>query len=321
MSLRASADYLFGPKKVKVIPLDADRTTPIPLTGGSLSALKRYGGIGPFDFSGASNTAAVPFTVKIDNGTPETYTIDVATGSGSVDESAVTATELAAAIEAANAGSGFTGVTASVDSRGYVQVAVDSVTTELYLQIYGEAALIGEWGQGYGSQFIVLDTQQSNAVSPTYKDSETITITDSNGKDTSVITDQLRKGWTGVLTDAAMDDDLRAVIEGGVVDSTNNTYTPPNSDSDVKYFAIEVSRTFYSKGDNLEESIDGYILERYYIATGTFGDDPGDRNFLAHVYNLIGTEYKDPVSGTIYSDSMKQEFTVSDWTTFDWDNI
>lgn len=321
MALRASADFIFGPRKVKIFPLSPDKSTPLPLDGGARSSIKVYGGVGPFDFSGASNTAAVPMTVKLDNGTPETQTIDVSTGSGSVDESAVTATELAAAIEAANAAAGFVGVTASVDSRGYVEIDVDVPGTQLYLQVYGEAAELGEFGFGYGMQSHIIDTQQSVSVSPTNKDQETITITDSNGKDTEILTDGYRKGFTGVLTDTARDKSVRAIIEGGLIDTTNGTYHVPNSDTTKTYFCMEVVRAKYSKGTNFEEALAGYVLERFLICSGTFGDDPGDRNWLAHVFNIAGTEYKDPVSGTKYSDSFSQDFTPAEWATLDWDNI
>lgn len=318
MALRASADFVFGPREVKIFPLSPDKSTPIPLDGGALSALTVYGGVGPFDFSGAAVPATVPMSVKLDNGAVETWPLDMTVA---ISLSAVTATEFITAVEAANAAAGFVGVTATVDSRGYVQIDVDSVTTELYLQVYGEAALLAEFGQGYGMQGIMIDTQQSVAVSPTNKDSETITITDSNGKDTEVLTDGYRKGFTGVLTDTARDNAVRAIVEGGIVNATNNTYHAPNSDSVKSYFCMEVARAFYSKGTNLEEALEGYILTRFLIATGTFGDDPGGREWFAYVYNITGTEYKDPVAGTKHSDSFEEEYTPAEWATFDWANI
>lgn len=318
MALRTSADFIFGPRKVKIFPLSPDKSCPLPLDGGARTEIKVYGGVGPFDCSGASVPAAVPMTVKLDNGTPETQTVDL---TAAVSLSAVTAAEMATAIEAANAAAGFVGVTASVDSRGYLEIDVDTPGTQLYLQVYGECAVLAEFGQGYAMQGHIIDTQQSVAISPTNKDSETITITDSNGKDTEVLTDGYRKGFTGVLTDTARDKNVRAIIEGGTIDTTNGTYHVPNSDTEKSYFCMEVVRAFYSKGTNLEEALEGYILERFMIITGVFGDDPGAREWLAHVFNLTGTEYKDPVSGTKYSDSFSQDFTPAEWDALDWANI
>lgn len=316
--LRASADFVFGPRKLKIFPLSPDKSTPLPLDGGARSTITVYGGAGPFDCSGAAVPAASPMSIKLDNGTAETWPLDLTVP---VSLSAVTAAEMATAIEAANAAAGFVGVTATVDSRGYLQIDVDTPGTQLYLQVYGEAAELAEFGQGYGMQSHIIDTQQSVSVVPTNKDSETITITDSNGKDTEILTDGYRKGFTGVITDTARDKAVRAIIEGGVIDVTNKTLHAPNSDTVKTYFCMEVVRAFYSKGTNFEEALEGYILERFLICNGTMGDDPGDRNWLAYVYNIIGTEYKDPVSSVKHSDSFSQDFTPAEWDLLDWDNI
>jgi hypothetical protein len=313
-----NAEYNFGPKKVKIIPLDYEMTTPLPLTGAPLTSLIRFGGPGPYDFSGVDDPAAVELTIKLDNGTPETHNIDV---SGAVSVAAVTAAELANAIDLA----GFADMDAAVDARGYLSIeytpALTNITTERYLQVYGECAEIAGFGQGFGSRFLYLDTIQTVNISPTYKDSETIGQSDVNGKDQELLTDQYRKGFTGTISDTARDPAVRQIVEGGVYDEDYDTYTPPNSQSPVIYFAIEVARKIYRRGTNKEGDNIGWLLQRYYTAMGKYGDDAGDRNFQIHGFPIIGTEYTDPCTEETYSDMMDQEFTNAEWEIFDWDNI
>lgn len=311
----SNAKYLFSTLAVKCIALNQDKSTTVPLPGGQASDIEVIGGVGPFDFSGSAVTiSAIPLSIKIDNGAVETNNIDL---TAAVDPAAVTAAEMVTAITTA----AFTGITASVDSRGYLKIAITTVTTETYLQVYGQAAELSLFGQGYGVKFIQVDTQQSVSTDPTLKDSDILSIIDGQGRETEVIGDGYRKGYTGVLTDTAMDDELRQLIEGGVYDLTNGEYVPPNSDSEKKYFAMEVLRTRYTQGSNLEEAFSDYVLQRYLISTGSFGSDPGDRNLIANVYNLVGTEYKDPVTSTKYSDSYNKYLTRAQLDALDWFNI
>lgn len=320
MSLRANATFLFGPTQTKIWPLNADLSTPIPVVQGSPTSIVATGGVGPFDFSGEADTSAVPLTVKIDEATAETQTIDVSTGVGSVDESAVTATELAAAIEAANAAAGFVGVTATVAASGRIQIAIDSVTTERYLMVYGAAAEIGLFGQGLGLQPILLDTQESVSQSPTIVDSESITTQDTNGLITEVLTDPYRNGSTGTLTDTALDLALKRMLVGGALSSDSDHYEYPNSETNAFYFAIEVSQPYYSKGTNKQADLVGYYLKRIYTCLASSGDEAGDRSFQSQSYNYTATEYKD-ASGNLYGDSSIEKFTKAEWESLDWESI
>jgi hypothetical protein len=122
MSLRTNADFLFGPTKAKVIPLNSDLSTPLPVTAGSLTTLQSVGwrpGT-TIDVSGLTPNA-VEFKIKINETEDAVTTIDLSTATGGVsDETAVTAAEFVAAITTAS----YTGITASVDSRGYVVIDV-----------------------------------------------------------------------------------------------------------------------------------------------------------------------------------------------------
>ena len=314
--LRTDGIFRFGFWGAKLISLGADLSAPIPKVGGtSLATIRQFGGVGAHDFSTAT-PSSVPMTVKLDNGTPETINLDLTVPTYCADISAVTNTELVAAITAAGP---FTGVLVTIDSRGYLQADVTTPGTQRYLQVYGLAAQLSGFGQGYGAQFVKVGTIQSLSQSPTMKDDQTFTITDGQGRDTEMIMPGYRKGFTGTLVDTASDPALRQLIEGGIY--ATPTYTPPNSSSEKKYFAIEAYRPDYAKGTSLKDKITQYALFRFLMCTGSVGDDPGDANFLATNYNIIGTEYTDPVSSTLYSDHFIETFTPAQWETLDWWNI
>jgi hypothetical protein len=320
MGLRASTPFLFGPTRTKIWPLNADLSTPVPVVQGSPADIIATGGVGPFDFSGEANTAAVPLTVKIDAAAAETQTIDVSTGVGSVDESAVTATELAAAIEAANAAAGFVGVTATVAASGRIQIAIDVVGTSRYLMVYGAAAKIALFGQGLGLQPILLDTQESVSQSPTVVAAESISTQDTNGLITEVLTDPYRNGSTGTLTDTAFDLALKAMLEGGTLASDGDFYEAPNSESTLIYFAIEIVQPYFSRGTNKESDLVGYVLKRILTCYASPADEAGDRSFQSQGYNYTATEYKDP-SGNLYGDTVIEKFTKAEYEALTWDSI
>ena len=84
MALKKNARYAFGLNYLRVRPLNADLSQP--------EANNLIGGAGPFDFSGASSAAAVPFVVKIDGGEEKDLTADlsaavaIAAVTGAVDQ-------------------------------------------------------------------------------------------------------------------------------------------------------------------------------------------------------------------------------------------
>ena len=175
MSLRKDALFKFGPSYVKVIPKNSDGSTPLPYPGKSEVAA--FSSVGPFDFSGAVDDSAVEFIIKI-NGAEEAGTIDISTA---VDIAAVTVAELVAAITT----EAFAGVTAEVDSRGYGKITATGKDGETdYLQVYGEGALMAEFGFGFGLNFRYIDTMKTFAFTPTNVDDEKIETIDANGKKT-----------------------------------------------------------------------------------------------------------------------------------------
>lgn len=313
MSLRDAAEFVTGVEVSKIIPKNTDGSTPLPYVGKT--EVVGFSGLGPFDFSGASDISAVPLTIKKNN-VAETKTLDL---SGAVSSSAVTVTELIAAITTA----AFTAVTAAVDSRGYGKITLTgAVAISDYIQIYGEAAILGGFGQGYGLKFRTLDTQKSFPFIPTNVDDAIIETIDSNGKKTSVITPGYRDGLTATLVDSAVDDDLRALLNGGSWDETTKTYLPPLSDAERALLSIEVVNKRFLKNSNQKNDWIGATITRAYsMSSKEDGAGTGDNNFQDMSYSFSGTEYTDPETKTKYSDSMTKGFTRAEYEALDYVNI
>ena len=302
MSLKENAKYDFSMCFVRVTPLNDDLTQPV--------AANIIGGVGPFDFSGVAVPATVPFISKIDAGAEETVQVDI---SGAVDQAAVTVAELFAAINVAAP----TDVTASAEAvTGRLKLVFASGTD---VQAYGEAATLGEIGQGKGVRIISSNTMQSFADNPNLKDEETFTTTDAKGIDTEVLSDGYRKGVAGSLSDTAIDYLLRMIIEGGTYDETNLIYSVPTSLTKKVYFKIEVFSAQYLVGTNKEADLVGYIQEIIYSAKGSFSDRTKERGFVNAVYNYSATSPK--IAGVISSDTDEIELSIAAFDALNLENI
>jgi len=302
MALRTSAVYEFAPKFTRVIINNPDGSSP-----GISTVLS---GVGPFDFSGVVAIAAVPVTIKIDNAAAIVTAIDL---TAALDDAAVTAAEFVTAWGAIAVA---TGTTATV-VNGRVNIAKTIPGTSVKLQVYGEAAEVAGFGYGYGAKIIKIDTQQSVSDAPTQKESERLSISDSNGKDTAIITDGYRTGTTYTLVDTAADPELRAVIEGGSYNATTKVYSAPTSESVKPTFTIEVFTSKYSKDENHEANLEGYLQKVSRACKGTFGERTGDRNLQAQTYNIAVTAYRDPTTLVIYPDTVETALTVAAYALLD----
>jgi hypothetical protein len=301
--LRDTADYSFGQDFARFMPLNDDQTLPIPD--------RIVGGIGPFDFSGESNPASIPFITKIDNGAAETVNIDL---SGVAAIAAVTVDELFAAINLASP----TDVVASkqaVTNRLFVEY--NGTETPDYLQVYGAASLIGMIGQGLGAKFVKSDTVRVLTDTPILKEEETITTTDAKGLDTELLTDGYRKGATITITDTVNDDwELLQLIEGGTYDETAGTYETPTSEDAKIYFLIEIFYRKYTRGTNKEGDLVGYIRKFFRSCKGNIGDNTHERNWADGNYNITCTTYKDEFDNLI-GDTQRKEYTVEEYKALD----
>lgn len=304
MSKRATARYTAWPTDVLVYPKNADGSLPTPA--------KLLGGVGPFDYSGLT-PAAVPMKIKIDSGAVESISLDL---SGAVSTSAVTVAELFAAINTATP----TDITASADvATGRIMIAHDTPSSVSYLQVYDDAATVAGFGYGKGARIAYVNTQQSLTASPTRKDDETISATDSTGNDTEIISKGYKKGSTGTLVDVADDWFLKSVIDGGTYDATAETYEAPNPDSTDSYFVLEYVVGEYGEGTNLENEIVGYKKTIIRNCSGYMGDETIDRNITIRTYNWTATNYK--VSGVYVSDMGDSKLDASEYATADFSGV
>lgn len=305
MALKDDAKYQFSVKLLQVTPLNDDLSQPTPDN--------IIGGAGPFDFSGASVIAAVPFISKIDSDAEEAITVDL---SGAADDSAVTGAELFAAINTATP----TDLTASLEAETErVKIIYSGAGSPTYLQIYGECAELGLFGQGKGVKIVVTNTQKSFSETPILKDEETFTTTDSNGIDTEILTDGYRKGVGGTFVDTATDYNLRSIFEGGVLNGTTGGYSVPTSTSGKVYFKIEVFTAVYTVGTQKERDLTSYLQTVVFSAKGSYGDSTRDRNFTDANYNYTATSPK--IAGVITPDTDYIPLTVEEFVALNLESV
>ena len=305
MSLLDNARYHFGFEFLRISAANPDLTPPSPS--------RIVGGIGPFDFSSAAVPATVELFIKIDGALDSVVAIDLAVPAPA-SIAAVTVAELFAAINAAS----YTDITASKDSVTNRLKIVSASGS--YLQVYGEAAETADIGQGLGVKFLKSDTMESSAETITNKEEEQITQTDAKGRDTEIITDGYRKGLTQVWTDTAGDYLIRALIEGGIIDSVTGEYTVPDSSSVKKYFYAELFWARYAEGSNLERNRVGYVQQKIFLAKATFGDRSAGRDWIKWVYNITAPTYKDE-NGAVQPDSKELPLTVEEYEALDVENV
>lgn len=295
--------FKFGPTVFRLIPNNPD---------GSVNSPSRVvsDGPGPFDFSSAAVPAAVTLTLKLDNGTVVNETLDLSSPAPVGGISSVTAAELATAFTAASV----TGYTGTVEAgTGYFKIAKTTPGAARYLQVGGEIADL----TGMKATIIASDNQKSIAVEYTNKESETISTIDSNGKETSILTDGYPTSATVTITDASFDQAVKVLIEGGTLESdgfTAKKYKSPGADSYKPEFAVETINALYAKDTNQITNEANYVWRRYKSCKGSLGGEAGDRNFQDQVYTITAVPYRDPVTGVkdegVYTE---QVLTVSEY--------
>lgn len=310
--LRALADFEFGVEFARVCPLNDDLSLPTPDYDPATTIGGVIGGAGPFDFSGYATPAAVPLTIKFDNGAEETVNVNL---DEVADIEAVTVAELVAAITLA----GPTDVTASlIVATGRLLFEYTGTDVVIFMQVYGALAIGAEIGQGYGIQYLLFDTLKSFVTTPRMKDSETIATTDARGRDTEIITDEYRKGFQAAMIDTAQDWYLLALIEGGYNDPDEG-YEAPTSESKKAYFFIDLFTRDYNEGENLESALEGYFHYLFRKCKGIVGDLNHERGWADGNYTITGTSYLEK-DGTLYGDYHKQRLTIEQYQALDVEN-
>jgi hypothetical protein len=296
MALRESTatGFLFGPTICRFIPKNADGGYADPTRVVSSTS-------GPFDFSDAAVPAAVTVTLKLDDATAIAETLDL---SAVADIAAVTVAELATAWTAASV-AGYTGTAEAV--TGYFKIAKTTPGTAKYLQIGGEVALY----TGMPVAIIPVNTQVSVAIEQVNKDGERISIIDSNGLETAVITDTYPTGANITVTDSVYDQNIRALVEGGTLETvagyTNKRYQSAGPGSTPGDFVFEAFNSMYARDDSQRSNIKSYRWRRYKAVKGYNGGESGDQAFQTGVYTLAAVPYLDPIT------SVKETFVYEEY--------
>jgi hypothetical protein len=320
MAMRDVAKFVFGLSRVRFRALNDDKTRIKYIMGadGTYSALtgngRIIGGTGPFDLSGYATPAAIPLTVKFDNGTEATVNVDFT--AGVVDLTAVTAAEVVARINAAAP----TDMLASVEAGTLRVLLVYNGTDDPeYIQVYGDCSELVGIGQGIGQQFIKANTLKSLSETPTKKDDETFSAEPATGASIDVIIEGYKKGFTLKIVDTAEDFSLMQLIEGGVIDS-NGIYHDPHSESTRTYFEIEVYNPVYDEGPNKESEISEWERVIYQSCSGMVGEGTKEKAFLQKNYDIVGTNYEDSL-GVKDGAILRQRLSIAQWNALDFDNV
>lgn len=305
MALRAGAAYIYGCLRTRLRALNDD------LTRAEFDNV--IGGAGPFDYSSLTATiTAVPFSLKINDAAVVEDTIDL---TAAVDKSAVTVAELVIAFNAAS----ITGWTASAQAVTGRFKLVHS-TSGAYVQVYGLGARLCMIGQGKGLKAIKSDTIQTFNNTPTMKEAVTQTITDSNNKDTEVIIEGYKKGWTGSMVDTAEDYEMFELVESGVLSADGLTYSDPISSTKKVMFEIETYTPKYSAGTNDEDQITGWEHKTFRAVKGSMGDHVKAAGFTTSTFNLTGVNYK-TAAGVEQSAIVTVSVPFASWSTELFDSI
>lgn len=305
MALKKNARYAFGLNYLRVRPLNADLSQP--------KADNLIGGAGPFDFSGASSAAAVPFVVKIDGGDEKKLTADL---SSAVAIAAVTGAELVAALNSALTTASVS-VTASLEEQTN-RIKIAHATAD-ELQFYGEVAEVALFGQGFGMKILTSDTMRTFSDTPVRKDGERITTTDAWGFDTEVITDGYYKGFTAQLVDTAEDWELLALLEGTPLDKDGNLSSPVFGTKRPIVF-IEAFYGAYAKGQNYEGELVAWRKVECFYCKGMGGEKTRERGFSDDPYTIEGLTWVDK-TGKMQPAWKRSSISLEDFAKLDIENV
>ena len=307
MALKASAIFGYGLHYVRMFALNDDNTIPSPTN--------ILGGVGPFDMSGASAIAAVPFTIKIDGDTAIDLTADLSVAVDPAEEApvqtAVTVAEVVAAMTvsfAAEEPAVATPIASEDVTSGRLKLN-DATEGAIALQFYGELAELCMIGQGFGIKYLVSDTIRTMTESAMRKAGETIATTDAWGVDTTVVTDGYYKGFTAPIVDTAEDWEMYALCEGLTLDASDGI-SSPTSETVRPMLGVQVFYAKYLQGENRESELTGYRQIDYKYCKGIGGDKTHERGFSDSTYTLEGTTHRNS-AGAMQSAWDKKELTVA----------
>lgn len=232
-------------------------------------------------------------TIKIDNGTAQTETVDL---SAAVDKTAVTVAEAFAALNTA----AFTGVTFSKEEGTGRLMGTHATGTEI--AVTGPLAAALDFGQGIahggkGLEFLkgFEDRTMSIGMTKNKKDKEEIDQEGAKGGITRMLISAKLLGQTLAIAMKDKDYEMLELIQGGTFDRSSGRYTPPPSTRlESPLFFIDVFSPIYGEGENKMENMSGYEQLRFLSCTGMEGDVPVEAKAWAnYAYDVEASEYTD----------------------------
>jgi len=295
MALRSDARYEFGIEFLRFLPHNDNHTV---ATEDNV-----YSSVGPWDFSSATDTTAVPLYTQVDDGELITRLVDL---SGVLDITAVTPSELVEVIEAAEStgyesydirvtSDGDTRVTTDGDTRvlhdPYDSFSVDgdriqvtSSSANYWIQVFGELAEISGFGQGFGLRWINCDTVRSIEKTKRNLGSQTHVTRDGSGGFTEVREQPREAGRDINIIDTATDYSLKTMI-----------------DKQGRSLYIEIYTPVYRSGINPKKNPVSYVQEKIYNCVGRSLGKTREQGFSGQRYNINSTK------GAGYSDDYNTE--------------
>lgn len=288
---------------------------------------------GTIDVSGLSGAATENIAIKEDNGSVDDQVVDIS-GGVYADSSAATVAEVVTALNTANAALGTPqNWTASTDvGTGRLKFEL-TAGTATKVQLYG--GLISYLGFGnysgatptftdIGLKIVKgFDTTKSITLPKNIKDKEEIENETGDGSITSVIVNAIVKGVTPVITCAKNDYEMKQIIMGGVYDSSNDTYEPPNIDAQTQKPAcnIEIFSPAYDQGSNLKTNIAGWEMITLRTVVGYEGDLTKEvKTFSDIIFNLDASEYTNS-AGTKLAAYTEEMLTLAEYEALDVENV
>ena len=232
-------------------------------------------------------------TIKIDNGTAQTKTVDL---SAAVYKTAVTVDEAKTALTTA----AFTGITWSKEAGTGRLMGTSATGTEI--AVTGPLAAALDFGQGIahggnGLEYLKVfnDRTMSIGMTKNKKDKEEIDQEGAKGGITRMLISAKLLGQTLAIAMKDKDYEMLELIQGGTFNRTTGRYTPPPSTRlESPLFFIDVFSPIYGEGENKMENMSGYEQLRFLSCTGMEGDVPVEAKAWANYsYDVEASEYTD----------------------------
>lgn len=279
----------FAAKSFRLMRNNPDGTNP--------SITNMLGFSGTANLSGVLTTNAANLTVKIDNGTAETKSVDF---TAAVSKTAVTIAEAVTALNTAS----FTSLTFSsgTDKDGNARLKCVSAAGT-YVQVTGELAAALGFGQGieFGGNGLEMFhfTDGDGLVSITMPkdtvDKQQIDVESSTGTVRRMNIGAKLLGVSPVISVYKDDYGVLEAIEGGTWDRTADTYTPPlATETTHPSLMMEVYAPLVNKDNANLGDEDSYELTTLHNCQGMEGDeDFANKDWKTVTYNITASEYTD----------------------------